>query len=63
MNTLCRDALRLGEPRTRARQLTDPRPRPARQRGDREQEVVELNSKVPVRDKRNKKQESLEVKV
>jgi hypothetical protein len=30
---------------------------------DREQEVVELNSKVPVRDERNKKQESLEVKV
>jgi hypothetical protein len=37
--------------------------RPARRRGDREQEVVELNSKVPVRDERNKKQESLEVKV
>ena len=30
--------------------------RPARRRGDREQEVVELNSKVPVRDERNKKQ-------
>jgi len=58
MNTLCRDALRLGEPRTRARQLTDPRPRPARQRGDREQEVVELNSKVQVRDGEKQNQES-----
>jgi hypothetical protein len=28
--------------------------RPARRRGDREQEVVELNSKVPGRDERNK---------
>jgi len=28
--------------------------RPARRRGDREQEVVELNSKVPVRNERNK---------
>ena len=37
--------------------------RPARRRGDREQEVVELNSKVPVRAERNKKQESLEAKV
>ena len=35
----------------------------ARRRGDREQEVVELNSRVPVRDERNKKQENLEVKV
>ena len=34
----------------------------ARRRGDREQEVVELNLKVPVQDERNKKQESLEVK-
>ena len=38
-------------------------PPPARRRGDREQDVVELNSKAPVRDKRKKKQESLEVKV
>jgi hypothetical protein len=30
-----------------------------RRRGDREQEVVELNSKVPVREERNKNQESL----
>jgi hypothetical protein len=37
--------------------------RAARRRGDREQEVVELNSRVPVQDERNKKQESLEVKV
>jgi hypothetical protein len=35
----------------------------ARQGADREQEVVELNSKAPVRDERNKKQESLEVKI
>ena len=28
--------------------------RPARRRGDREQEVVELNAKVPVPDQRNK---------
>jgi len=28
---------------------------PARRRGDREQEVVELNSKVPVRAERNKR--------
>jgi hypothetical protein len=32
----------------------------ARQRGNREQEVVDLNSKVSVRDERSKKQESLE---
>jgi hypothetical protein len=32
--------------------------RALRPRGDREQEVVELNSKVPVRDERNKKQGS-----
>jgi hypothetical protein len=38
-------------------------PRPVRRRGDREQEVVELNSRVPVQDERNKKQKSLEVKV
>jgi hypothetical protein len=31
--------------------------------GDREQEVVELNSKVPVRDEEKQNQESLEVKV
>jgi hypothetical protein len=31
--------------------------RPARRRGDREQEVLELNSKVLVRDERKKKQE------
>jgi hypothetical protein len=37
--------------------------RPARRRGDREQKVLELNSKVPGQDERNKKQESLEVKV
>jgi hypothetical protein len=30
--------------------------------GDREQEAVGLNSKVPARDERDKKQESLEVK-
>jgi hypothetical protein len=36
--------------------------RPARRRGDREQEVLELNSKVLVRDERNKKQEGLKVK-
>jgi len=29
--------------------------RPARRRGDHKQEVVELNSKVPVRDERSKK--------
>ena len=32
-------------------------------RGDREQEVVELNAKVPVRAEGNKNQESPEVKV
>jgi hypothetical protein len=37
--------------------------RPARRAGDRQQEVVELNSKVRVRDERNKKQESFEVRV
>ena len=36
--------------------------RGARWRGDREQQVVELNAKASVRDERNKKQESLEVK-
>jgi hypothetical protein len=36
---------------------------PARRHRDREQEVVELNSKVPARDERNEKQESLEVKI
>jgi hypothetical protein len=36
--------------------------RPARRRGDREKEVVELNSKVPVRDER-KKSKKLEVNV
>ena len=30
--------------------------RSARRRGDRQQETVELNSKVPVRDERNRKQ-------
>ena len=34
-----------------------------RAHGGREQEIVELNSKEPLRDERNKKQESLEVKV
>jgi hypothetical protein len=34
--------------------------RPARRRGDSEHEVVELNSRVPVRDEPNKKEESLE---
>jgi len=37
--------------------------RPVRRRVDREQKAVELNSNVPVRDERNKGQESLEVKV
>jgi len=37
--------------------------RPVRRRGDCEQEVVEFNSKVPLRDERNKKQASLEIKV
>ena len=37
--------------------------RPARRRGDHEQEVVELSLKVPVRDEQNKKQERLELKV
>jgi hypothetical protein len=32
-------------------------------RGDREQEVVQLNSKVPVRDELNRKQKSLEVTI
>jgi hypothetical protein len=36
---------------------------PTRRRGDREQEVVELNSKVPVQDEPSEKYESLEVKV
>ncbi len=35
----------------------------ARRRGDREQEVVELSSKLPVREERNNKQESLEVEI
>jgi hypothetical protein len=34
----------------------------ARRRGDRQQEVVEFNSKVPVHDERNKKEESQEAK-
>jgi hypothetical protein len=32
--------------------------RPARRRGAREQKVVELNSKLPVRDERNKSRKS-----
>jgi hypothetical protein len=37
--------------------------RPMRRRGDREQEVVELNSIVPVRYEGNREEESLEIKI
>jgi hypothetical protein len=36
--------------------------RPARRLGDREQEIAELNSKVPVRAERNNQQESSDLK-
>src|SRR4026209_1027393 len=49
-----RHRLQPGRPRPSANRLGKTA-RPARRRGAREQEVVELNSKVPVRDERNKK--------
>src|SRR5207249_3679633 len=56
-----RHRLRPGRPRPSPNRLGQAA-HPARRCGDREQEVVELNSKVLVRDELNKKQKSLEVK-
>jgi len=46
--------LQRGPPRLSANRLGQG-PRPVRRCGDREQEVAELHSKVPVRDERNKR--------
>jgi hypothetical protein len=61
-NVIARHRLRPRRPRPSANRLGQA-PRPGRRHSDREQEVVELNSKVPVRDERNQKRESSESKV
>ncbi len=53
-----RHRLRPRRPRPSANRLGQAA-HPARRRDDREQEAVELNSKLLVRDERNKKKESL----
>jgi hypothetical protein len=61
MNTQMRRAL-VGASHALVRQMTGQATRSARQRADRAQKLVELNSKLPVRDERNEKEE-LEVNV